>query len=58
MIPHLLNKPQELARAFCVLLKNCLTDPNVRADGGSRSPLVLRLCMCFLDRAAMLFAVA
>ena len=30
MIPHLLNKPQELTRAFCVLLKNCLTDPNLR----------------------------
>ena len=30
MIPHLLNKPQELTRAFCVLLKNCLTDANLR----------------------------
>ena len=30
MIPHLLNKPQELTRAFCVLLKNCLTAPELR----------------------------
>lgn len=30
LIPHLLNKPQELTRAFCVLLKNCLTAPDLR----------------------------
>ena len=43
MIPHLLNKPQELTRAFCVLLKNCLTDPNLREriiNDGAIAPLV------------------
>ena len=43
MIPHLLNKPQELTRAFCVLLKNCLTDPNLRdriINDGAVAPLV------------------
>lgn len=55
MIPHLLNKPQELTRAFCVLLKNCLTDPNVRTyrilrqgypltcHGPRTAPLLLQL---------------
>jgi len=43
MIPHLLNKPQELTRAFCVLLKNCLTDPGLREriiNDGAIAPLV------------------
>ena len=43
MIPHLLNKPQELTRAFCVLLKNCLTAPELREriiNDGAIGPLV------------------
>jgi len=43
MIPHLLNKPQELTRAFCVLLKNCLTDQGLREriiNDGAIAPLV------------------
>lgn len=43
MIPHLLNKPQELTRAFCVLLKNCLTAPELREriiNDGAIAPLV------------------
>ena len=30
LIPHLLNKTEEITRAFCVLLKNCLTAPELR----------------------------
>ncbi|KAL3912414.1 MAG: hypothetical protein SGPRY_008345 [Prymnesium sp.] len=30
LVPHLLNKTEELTRAFCVLLKNCLTAPELR----------------------------
>jgi len=30
LLPHLLNKPHELTRAFCVLLKNCLTEADLR----------------------------
>jgi len=43
LIPHLLNKPQELTRAFCVLLKNCLTAPELREriiNDGAVAPLV------------------
>jgi len=43
LIPHLLNKPQELTRAFCVLLKNCLTAPELREriiTDGAIAPLV------------------
>jgi len=43
MIPHLLNKPEELTRAFCVLLKNCLTEPGLREriiNDGAIAPLV------------------
>ena len=43
MIPHLLNKPEELTRAFCVLLKNCLTEPALREriiNDGAIAPLV------------------
>ena len=30
LLPHLLTKTEELTRAFCVLLKNCLTSPDLR----------------------------
>ena len=43
IIPHLLNKPHELTRAFCVLLKNCLTAPELREriiNDGAVAPLV------------------
>ena len=43
IIPHLLNKPQEITRAFCVLLKNCLTAPELRdrvVNDGAVSPIV------------------
>jgi len=43
VIPHLLNKPHELTRAFCVLLKNCLTAPELREriiNDGAIAPLV------------------
>ena len=43
LIPHLLNKPPELTRAFCVLLKNCLTAPELREriiNDGAVAPLV------------------
>jgi hypothetical protein len=46
IVPHLLNKPQELARAFCVLLKNCLTAPELRErilNDGAVAPLVTLL---------------
>jgi len=43
LIPHLLNKPHELTRAFCVLLKNCLTAHELReriVNDGAITPLV------------------
>ena len=43
LIPHLLNKTEEITRAFCVLLKNCLTAPELRdrvVNDGAVSPIV------------------
>ncbi len=43
LIPHLLNKSDELARALCVLLKNCLTAPELReriVNDGAVGPIV------------------
>ena len=38
VIPHLLNKTEEITRAFCVLLKNCLTAPELRDRRPFRPP--------------------
>ena len=43
MVPHLLNKTEELTRAFCVLLKNCLTAAELReriVNDGAVAPLI------------------
>ena len=43
LVPHLLNKTEELTRAFCVLLKNCLTAAELReriVNGGAVAPLI------------------
>ena len=43
LVPHLLNKTEELTRAFCVLLKNCLTAAELReriVNDGAVAPLI------------------
>mmetsp|Transcript_22053 Transcript_22053/g.46701 ORF Transcript_22053/g.46701 Transcript_22053/m.46701 type:complete len:809 (-) Transcript_22053:456-2882(-) len=43
LVPHLLNKTEELTRAFCVLLKNCLTAAELReriVNDGAVPPLI------------------
>jgi len=46
LVPHLLNKTEELTRAFCVLLKNCLTAAELReriVNDGAVTPLITLL---------------
>lgn len=60
LIPHLLNKPQELTRAFCVLLKNCLTAQELReriVNDGAIAPLVKLLKRSEIKDAARSDAV-
>lgn len=43
LVPHLLTKTEELTRAFCVLLKNCLTAAELReriVNDGAIPPLI------------------
>lgn len=43
LIPHLLNKSDELTKSFCILLKNCLTASDLReriVNDGAVAPLV------------------